>query len=561
MCGICGVVRAGRSPNENLALVADLNARQRHRGPDSADTCSAGDVAIGQARLALVDLTNAGRQPFVSPDGTIAVVFNGEIYNHQELRGRHRLGASGRCDGAILPELWSRLGVEMFRELRGMYATAVVDRRRHTLTLARDPFRVKPLRWTTAADGAIVFASEIRPLLAFRTTPRIRATALRRYLRFGAVGRLESVSAHLLSDVPVALLLSWGLDSAAIAWACREIDHRLTCVTVDQGGSMGEGDGARRVARRFGHRHEIVTSRPDEESVARYFAAMQRPTIDGLNTFVVSDAIARRGIKVAVSGLGGDEVLGGYPVFRALRRLPLLQVTDRLFLARLLARTVRWRHEKVAELLGPDGPRDAAGLGALSQQILDRDTVDSLAPWASAPAPGPRRGRTDTSALALSHYEIEHYLGATLLPDTDAFSMASSIELRVPYVDVPFARLVLAADRKQGLGKVGFARCLGDSELVAIARRRKQGFTLPMDGWMRHGPLAPLVRSTESPTATVRQILAPGAVDELLHGWRVGRLPWARAWLIVSLEHWLRSVGLDTVRLDEASGGLTLESA
>ncbi|GAB3803339.1 hypothetical protein GCM10027605_25030 [Micromonospora zhanjiangensis] len=372
MCGISGLVGPNPITDRHLRALGVVDRRLCHRGPDDAGWWSAGPVALGHRRLAIVDLSDSGRQPFRSADGSVVVVFNGEIYNHEELRRRHRLTVAGRCDGAILPELWQRLGTGMFAELRGMFAIAVVDTTVDSVTLARDPFGIKPLYYTGTPDGTMMFASEPRPLVGVLAAPELDRAALRRYLAYGGLSRdqspfagvhsvpangwvrwdgatrrtggtvrddlfddlprtspaelrdafLTSVSGHLLSDVPVALLLSSGLDSASIAWAASTLGARLTCVTVDIDGTMGEGAGAREIARSFGHRHEILSGLPDDDLADHFFASMQRPSIDGLNTFLVSRAIAGLGMKVALSGVGGDEVLAGYPHFRALRYLP-----------------------------------------------------------------------------------------------------------------------------------------------------------------------------------------------------------------------------------------------
>ncbi|GII21207.1 asparagine synthase (glutamine-hydrolyzing) [Planosporangium mesophilum] len=598
MCGVCGVIRASGTGTADRSLVTTVNARQHHRGPDDAVQWYGEQAVLGQTRLAVIDLSEGGRQPFVSADASVVVVFNGEIYNHDELRRRYRLAVADRCDGAVLPELWQRLGTAMFAQLRGMYAIAVHDVRARTVTLARDPFGVKPLYWTRTTDGAIAFASEPRPLLPLVPRPRLDPEGVHNYLMYGAVGRdrspfreitsvpangwvqwdaattrtdgtvsagllealppaslqqlrdefVRSVSLHLVSDVPVALLLSSGLDSAALAWACAELGTDLTCVTVDLGGGVSEAAGAGRVAARFGHRHEIVSTSPDTSIVERFFAAMQKPSIDGLNTFLVSRAIASLGVKVALSGLGGDELLGGYQSFRALRYLPLLRAADTVSLTSLLAKLYGRRNHKAAHLLGANGPRDAAGLGDLYRRVFLDDQVGALVPWAPRGEAAPPS--SDTSAQTLSRVELTSYLGGTLLPDTDAHSMTWSVEMRVPFVDVPFARTALAVAPRRGVGKRRFAEAVGDPELRAITRRKKQGFTLPMDDWMRTGPLASWVQAARSPDAPVRALLRGDAVDRVLHGWDGGHLRWSRAWSIVALDGWLRSVGMDVAEIE-----------
>ncbi len=598
MCGIAGVFGAG----DGRATVGRLNDLQRHRGPDDAGIWSAPGVALGQTRLAVSDLTGGGHQPFVSADGSVAVVFNGEIYNHADLRRRHALTDAGRCDGAILPGLWQRLGTAMFAELRGMYAIAVHDVAQRALTLARDPFGIKPLHWTPT-PGGLVFASELRPLLALPARPRLRRAALRRYLESGALGRdqtpfhgieavpaggwsrwdaagrrtdgvvsagfldpvpgtgprelrasfLDTVAAHLRGDVPAALLLSSGLDSGALAWACAELGTSVACVTADMGAGISESAGAARLARRFGHDHEIVSAAPDAALMDRYFAAMQRPSVDGLNVFLVSRAVAGLGRRVALSGAGGDEALAGYPAFRLLRWLPLLRAGDAVGATRLLGASYRGRNAKLARLIGPDGPRDAAALGRLSRRVLTDEQLATLLP---GPPPAAVATSRDVSARALALNEIAGYLGGTLLPDADAYAMAWSVELRVPFVDTVFTRAALGADPRHGVGKRGFARALGSPELDAVARGRKTSFHLPMDAWMRAGPLAGIVHAAEVPDAPVRRILAPDGVDELLRAWRAGRLTWSRAWSVVALNAWLASLGTE-LELAPAASGVT----
>jgi asparagine synthase (glutamine-hydrolysing) len=264
---------------------------------------------------------------------------------------------------------------------------------------------------------------------------------------------------------------------------------------------------------------------------------MQRPTVDGLNVFLVSQAVASLGIRTALSGMGGDEVLAGYPAFKLLRFLPLLRAGDRMSATRLLTRAYRGDSAKLAHLLSPAGPRNAHGLGQLFRRVLMDDQIRRLVPW--TPTSGPVDASRDCSAHRLSLSEITRYLGGTLLPDTDANSMAWSIEMRVPFVDVKFASAVLAIDHKRGLDKRRFARTLGSPELVSIAQRRKQSFNLPMDRWMRSGPLAHAVRAAESPTAPVRQLLRPEGIDRIVDGWRAGRLTWSRAWSLIALNSWL----------------------
>lgn len=593
MCGVCGVVSGATPSAATESDVRDLNAAQRHRGPDDEQVWAGAGVALGHTRLAIVDLGSGGRQPFSTSNGSVQIIFNGEIYNHEELRVRHSLDDRlARCDGAILPALWDRMGTAMFQELRGMFAIAVVDTRNNRLTLARDVFGIKPLYYRQSA-GQVIFASEVRALTDSLTELTLRKSSLRRFLSTGSMGRdespfeqiecvpantwlqfqdgslpdsetievspfdgdatrpdlrpalIDSVKVHLRSDVPTALLLSSGLDSGALAWAAAELDQKLTCVTVEMGGGRDESAGAAAIATRFGHGHIVALSPPGVDRAESFFESMQRPSIDGLNTFLVSHAIADEGFKVALSGMGADEVLGGYSSFRWLRALRVLGAADRVKVTRPASRALdaaglsrRW--PKARDLLDPHGPRDSAGLSRLTRRVLPSDDVKRLFPSVSSGA-AKRDGRMD--GRALSEAEVVNYLGGTLLPDADAFSMAWSIELRVPFVDVPFARTALAQDPRRGVGKKGFAAALGDSLLAQVAATPKQGFTLPMDSWMRSGPLRTHVERARAIDSSVGQLLDRNAVEDLFEAWELGNVRWSRGWLLASLNSWIESFG------------------
>lgn len=387
MCGIGGAVSADRG--RGRTITEHINDRQHHRGPDDAVVVPLGPFTLGNTRLAIQDPTPAGNQPFRSADGRYVCVFNGEIYNFVELIKRHRLELPNHCDGAVIPELWSQLGPDCLRELRGMFAIALVDTVAQTLVLARDPFGIKPLYHRHLGDGTLAFGSEVRSLSSLDQRPTLEPAALSRFLQFGALASdqspfvgvealppnsvmslradgaselapllagprplltaeperdlgvvfSESVDIHLRSDVPTVLLLSSGVDSSAVASAARCLGRDLHCMTVGGlGGGTDESQGARTIADHYGHSHEVVRAEIDEQTVSEFFAAMQRPSIDGLNTFVVCRAVRQAGYRVALSGLGGDEALGGYAQFRALPLLPALELCDRVpTLGRLLA--------------------------------------------------------------------------------------------------------------------------------------------------------------------------------------------------------------------------------
>ena len=287
MCGIAGTIDT--MAERAAARVSLLNDAQTHRGPDHSVIVRVGGITLGNTRLAIQDPTPAGNQPFVSADGRYTCVFNGEIYNHRQLAERFRLPVRTACDGEVIPQLWAKLGMESLAELRGMFAIALVDTLEERLYLARDPFGIKPLYWRLLPDGSLVFASEVRPLARLAPGTRVDDAAVARYLRFGAMAAdqspfreitavppnsvavvrqdrrvevravrpdgpvavqqqpsdlgaalAESIDLHLGADVPTALLLSGGVDSAAIAAISRRLGRDLHCLTVAADGAPDE---------------------------------------------------------------------------------------------------------------------------------------------------------------------------------------------------------------------------------------------------------------------------------------------------------------------------------
>jgi len=601
MCGIAGAV--DRQPDRGRNRVALLNKYQYHRGPDHAALATLGPFTLGNTRLAIQDPTPAGNQPFRSADGRYECVFNGEIYNYRELIAEYKLNLPNHCDGAIIPELWSRLGLGCLRHFRGMYAIAIVDTVAATLTVCRDPFGIKPLYIRTMLDGSILFGSEVRPLANIDTLPEIRREAIALYLHLGALpsdsspfegmtavapnsvitmdqfGRSQhasifpgvhpliergpdaasgtdrdlgaalrdSVELHLRADVPVVLLLSSGVDSTALASAARQLGFDLHCMTVAGVGDTDESAPAALTASHYGHRHEVVPATLDDSGLQQYFASMQRPSIDGLNTFVVCRAVQSSGHRVALSGLGSDEALGGYSHYRLLSLLPLLSAADRVpgIAAGLLSlsRRVRPRTpgDKARRLLQNGGPRTSWGLDLLQREVHSPSRVRDLT---GLDVETLRNTSADCSRTfeSLVEAELANYMQATLLPDADAFSMCSSVELRVPFVDRPFFAAAVEANRRRRTrpGKRLLALALNDDYLLQLCRRPKRGFSVPMALWLSEGPLKQAADDLGNSQAPVWQFVRRPEALAVLSTAPEGR--WSELWSLVALNQWLTSL-------------------
>lgn len=604
MCGIAGTF-GGRAdgpgaPAEPAALdLAPLSIR--HRGPDDADAVQLqapdGTPAyLAFTRLAILDLSPAGRQPMRSDDGQEVLVYNGEIYNHKELR--HELEARGqrfrsRSDTEVVLRGLLLDGEAFLGRLRGMFALALWDGPRGELLLARDGLGIKPL-YLTCDGGRLAFASEVRALLdAGAAARRLDRRALLGYLCLGSVpeprtlvdgvqalpaghlvraravaGRVElspprrfvpapawpppwlgdtplaleqqaaelspllreTAALHLTADVAVALLLSGGVDSTALAALLRAArpDAELAAFTLARPDDPDETATAAQTARALGLRHHVVTLSDDalRARVPAFLAALDQPSVDGLNTFVISGAVRAAGFKVALSGLGADELFGGYALQRRLARLwPLVDEASplaplwgalgprlgRLPLAGRAAKAaalvsagavvrqglgaallVRLRAllapSEAARLLGED---PALAERTATELALAQSEVGALPPSPAHQDPAVRRAVAYHGAVLLLR---SGYLKQTLLRDADALSMAHGLELRVPLCDERLWQAVLARPpRLEARPKQLLVAAAAHPQVEAAARRRKRGFVLPLERFLC-GPLRPLVR-------------------------------------------------------------------
>ena len=562
MCGLAAFLSHSGAVDRD-ALIRSRDA-MASRGPDGAGLWLSADGAIGLAhrRLSIIDLSEAGAQPMASADGTLRIVFNGEIYNYRELRAECE--AAGQVfhsgsDTEVLLALYRRLGVAMLDRLVGMFAFALWDEARRGLLLARDPFGIKPL-YVAESGGGLKAASQVKALLAgggIDTAPDsaghvgfflwghvpephtlyrgIRALPAGSWLWAGQDGSRQegrffdlaaelagahcdsatdnaerlraalaaSVRRHLIADVPVGVFLSGGLDSTTLlALAAKAASAPVRSVTLGfaefAGGARDEVPMAEAVAAAYGTDH--VTSRIAAADFAAakedILAAMDQPSVDGVNTWLVARAAKERGLKVALSGLGGDELFAGYDSFARTPRLAGLSAPRPLGrLVRLASQgwIGRFTSPKMAGLLEYGGGWGGATL--LSRglympwelpQVLDpdlaRDGWKRLAPEATLDAlvSGIASPRLKVSAL-----EMAGYMRNQLLRDADWAGMAHGIEIRVPLVDIELFRALLPL--------LAGPNPPSKRDMAATARpplpdwvlnRPKTGFFVPITQWL-----------------------------------------------------------------------------
>ncbi|MCX6951014.1 MAG: asparagine synthase (glutamine-hydrolyzing), partial [Verrucomicrobia bacterium] len=514
MCGIAGFIDSLTARELRCDAVARMCAAMVHRGPDDAGLESPGEATLGMRRLAIFDPAN-GHQPMGSPDGRFTLVFNGAIYNFRALRDELASFWTFRthCDTEVLLAAYAHWGERCLSRLRGMFAFAVWDDRERTLFLARDPFGIKPLYYRHAG-ARLLFASELNALVASAAfAAEIDPLSVADYLAWFAVpaprtiyrdvfslrpgecatfraGRLDiraawsfraipataapcatreeftrelrarlddSIRAHVVADVPVGAFLSGGLDSAVVVGLMtRASGARLrTFSIVFDETEFSEGDHAAATARHFGTEHHptLLTGARVAGDLDTLLAALDQPTGDGINTYYASQAARAGGVTVALSGLGGDELFGGYPSFRDLPRLarwlPLWHALPAPLRRGLVARLHRGdtRQRKLGDFLGH--VRNFQDLNALQRRVFSEPTRRSLLgpdvlAALGARAPFHPELSTLTADLAgvgafeiMSAWELRTYMADVLLRDSDVMSMRHSLELRVPFVDRP----------------------------------------------------------------------------------------------------------------------------
>ena len=582
MCGIAvHFQKSGAATPLDLDLI-------HHRGPDSRGewTSPDGRCWLGSTRLAIVDLSPTGAQPMTDPATGNVVATNGEIYNHRLVR--EQLGPNvdwrGTSDTETLLQGYARWGHGVLDRLKGMFAFAIYDAARNELFLARDRLGIKPLYYTTEAN-AFRAGSEMKLLVAGSTA--ITAQAISAYLQWGASpeGELlyESVQAlpaghaatidsqgqlkiwrywpsekafvsstenvlprlrqlvekaveeHLLSDVPVASFLSGGIDSSVVtALAAQKLANKLQTYSV--GFDLAEFDEtaiAQEIAQRYGTEHHRIQLSEEEviHSVTEAVAKLDLPSVDAINTYIVSRAVAARGVKVALSGLGGDELFGGYPSFRDVPRLQLIATLPR-FLRRIVGLGANLG-DRLADL---PATGDAGELASWRRRFLTDEMIRRAGlPVASEAFESPV-GLPDDFAQ-ISWAELTGYMRHMLLRDADQMSMAVSLEMRVPFVDHELVEYVLglpAAVKKRHSGVKGLlVEACRDLLPASVYERPKAGFVLPMKHWML-GPLASFVEEGIRETVA-RHLLPQSFADEIRAAFRRDKLHWSRLWSIVVL--------------------------
>ena len=626
MCGICGIAIPDKLDRDvDSTLLIRMRDSLTHRGPDDAGVFMDTSVGLGHRRLSIVDVAG-GHQPMSNEDGRVWLVYNGEVYNHRDLRPDleargHRYQTASDTETII--HLYEEHGPSAVEQLRGMFAFAIWDAPRRRLVLARDRLGIKPLYYTLSADGVICFASEIKALLEARQVgaelnyDALADYAANRYTSgeetlFRGVKRLlpghtlvwsngrveierywdvsfekpeaqlsekqyideftelfqESVRLRLMSDVPLGMFLSGGIDSSAIVSAMSGMvsDPIKTFSVAFEEREANELEYARMVSRAFGtDHHEIVVSPEQFFGVLPAMVYQEDEPIahpSSIPLYFVSK-LASEHVKVVLTGEGSDELLAGYDKYRktvynlalgrayhntmpaSVRRAierAILKLNGASRVRQKLSRTFLCLEPRIEDIYFDNF---SAFSRSMQRRLFTRDTREQMLETDPYAAPLALLAGADSSSLLdqLLAADLKTYLHELLMKQ-DQMSMAASIESRVPFLDhnlVEFAAALPEKMKLRGLRTKYILRKAMKHRLPKeILTRRKMGFPVPIGLWLRNKFSHVVDEYVLSPRALERGIFEPGFVRELVTRHNAGENHAERLWALINFEIWQR---------------------
>ncbi len=623
MCGIAGILYYKPQQLERWRIENMVEA-MRHRGPDANGFFEDGNIQLGHRRLSIIDLSDAADQPMLSDDSRYVIVFNGEIYNFRSLKAMlPDYPFKTQSDTEVILAAYTTWKKDFVHYLKGMFSLAIWDRKEEELILVRDRLGVKPL-YLYVNDKCLIFASEIRSILrSGLVSPRLNTPAVKEFLAFQSIGfplsiiedihqldagtmlnvkngriykhkywkpipdknnfdfdlndkqRMRSeirkrlcnaVEERLISDVPIGAFLSGGIDSSAIVGLMAEVSGQApqTFTVGMEEASFDESYYASLVARRFGAVHHPILLKPQSllDELPHALDMMDTPSGDGINSYIISKAVKKAGLTVALSGVGGDELFAGYPLFRRYMRFRKFDLAwnNTGWLRKQLAHVLNGhsttgKMERIVHFVkSPDSTIEffyPECRRILTPHLLNKltnfeNSYESLVGFQL------QQHRKELESLPLlSQVTVADLLGYTqntLLKDIDQMSMAVSLEVREPFFDHELVELMLVApDTHKGHSypKSLLVESLGNIIPKEIVNRPKQGFVFPWSMWMKRELQSfcayylkkigerPFIKSNELNKYWKRFLEGDTSVR------------WMEIWLFVVLEYWLEKNGVN----------------
>jgi len=620
MCGISGI-HGLEGLSEPSVIVNKMNDALKHRGPDAGAVHIQGNVAFGHRRLSIIDLSDAGNQPFFSQDGRYMMVFNGELYNYLELKEELKdTNFKTDCDTEVVLAAYQTWGRACLQRFNGFFAFAIWDQEKSKLLLARDRMGIKPLYYAEVGPR-LIFASEIRSILkSGLVEKKLSEAGLVDYLRYQTVHQPntlvdgiktlpsghfleildneqtlapyweankqynhlaanqsldevkstirttleDSVKLRMRADVPFGAFLSGGIDSSIIVGLMAKqssLPVKTFTVSFDES-EFSEAAFAKTIADKFGTDHTEIRLKAANflEMLPNALNAIDHPSGDGPNTWIVSKVTKEAGITMALSGLGGDELFAGYPVFKQystmMERKWIMSFPPnirRMGSGLLKAVKPGVSADKIGEILDQDY-LDLEHAYPVSRLIFLDDKIAKILNTKQLPENTIRKLMRESVAFGspgfempflskISFGELFGYMQHTLLRDTDQMSMAHALEVRVPFLDHRLVEYVLGVNDRMKYPhspKKLLVDSFEDLLPPEVVNRPKMGFTLPWSLWMKN----------ELKEFCETKLEELGSRDqfntrELFMLWEQflnddKRVSWSRIWPLVVLEDWMQ---------------------
>jgi asparagine synthase (glutamine-hydrolysing) len=611
MCGIAGIVNfKERIPQEEaIRMMTNCIA---HRGPDAQGIYVDNLIALGHRRLSIIDVSEAANQPLWDHKKRFAIIFNGEIYNYRELRSQYPdYPYQTRSDAEVILAYYEKYGIECLSYLNGMFGLAIWDLNEKSLLIARDRIGEKPVFYF-ADEQKFLFSSEIRSLLESGMVPKkLNNLIIPEYLMYQApMGTnsmvegirqlssgnyilikdaqwkevkywsydhavastdnlelaknkikelfLDSVRLRMVSDVPFGAFLSGGIDSSLVVACMAELSSQPVNsfnICFDEK-EYDESGYAELIAKKYKTNHHRILARPSEflDIVPEVLAAMDSPSGDGPNTYLVAKHIRANHVKVALSGLGGDELFAGYDKFlfyqRSIRNhwMSKLPKSIRHLMANVLSKGNKNRAMKLTQLMELS-KWDLPTVYPLLRRAYSRSEANELLKIKSDKDQVEENLELINANISWMESfskctvgEMETYTRDVLLHDTDQMAMAHALEVRVPFFDHRLVEYVLSLPDKfkyPHKPKQLLVDSLAPRLPAEIVHRKKMGFTLPFDHWLRkelHGFADQKIKSIAE-----RPEFNSDAVLKKWNDFRKGdqSVLWIRIWQLIVLSDWL----------------------
>ena len=596
MCGIAGIITNCDRFNSIDRHIKRMQKSLEHRGPDDRGIylSPSQKTALAHTRLSILDLSPAGHQPMASGDGRYQIVFNGEIYNFRYLR--KQLEARGESfdshtDTEVILKLYKHYGSDCLEQLRGMFAFGIWDDREKTCFIARDPLGIKPLYYWQQGS-TLLFASELKAIVATKLASlEIDPQGLYGYFTKGTVPEpftliknihclpagnwlkwqagevtqkkywqvefspqeissedailkvrqalIDSVEHHFVSDVPVGIFLSGGIDSTSLVALARQTQtnqlHTYSIAFAES--KWNEGAIASEIARNFetNHTEYRVTADFGKQLLPRYLETVDQPSIDGFNTFCVSMVARKGGSKVVLSGLGGDELFGGYPSFQKIPQMVRMSRNMQTFqpLLRCAGSILeKWSNSHKIKRLGnflQNDPNSVTAYQCLRGVFSDLEAIALVKQYLPDRNLEPTALDSEITFSSLedevSFLEIDRYMRNQLLRDSDVMSMAWGLELRVPLVDRILLETIASIPSSIRLapGKKLLVKAIPELPEI-VFNRPKQGFFFPYEQWM-NGEWQDYFQTKKCPS-------------------QIPLKSWYRRWSLSMLDCWLEQIAV-----------------